>query len=144
MKQEKNYVEICTLKAEELFARIARGIQTSIIQSSIDAATKAKFIDLRTRMNSEFDKEWDVESLASLVNLSASRFYTVYKEIFLISPKKDLINIRIEHAESLLLHTNSSLEQIANMVGYSNQYNFLRQFKQIKGITPGQYRKAAL
>jgi len=144
LKQDIFCNEICDDKADELFARIARGIVDLEEIIFIGADIKNRFLELRTQINREFNNGWKIDTLAALVNLSPSRFHALYKEIFLISPKKDLINIRIEHAESLLLHTSYSIESIASMVGYSNPFNFIRQFKQIKNITPGQYRKAAL
>lgn len=48
---------------------------------------------------------------------------------------------RIEYASHLLQTTESSLEQIAGMCGYSNMLTFRRNFKSIMGMNPSDYRK---
>lgn len=49
---------------------------------------------------------------------------------------------RIARAIQLLHDTGDNLETIAASVGISNPPRFFRQFKQVTGMTPGQYRTA--
>lgn len=48
---------------------------------------------------------------------------------------------RIGHAQTLLLTTEMSLAEIAKKLGYTRQNYFSRQFMEITGIKPSQYRK---
>jgi AraC-like DNA-binding protein len=50
-----------------------------------------------------------------------------------------LSNLRIEQAKDLLLSSNMKITDIADLVGYQNNY-FTRVFKKYEGITPGKYR----
>ena len=61
-----------------------------------------------------------------------------------VSPGKYLRSLRVSHACRLLM-TNSdhTLQQIAEMVGYSNNNYFGKVFKAEKGISPDKYRKQA-
>ena len=138
-----NYKNICALKAEELLAKIARSVAEGGV-SGADAETRKSFIALRARLHREFDKNWSVERMAKEVNLSPSRFHNLYKQLFSVSPQKDLTRIRTEHAEVLLLQSSYSVSQIAFLTGYNNQYHFIRQFKLFTGLTPGKYRKDSL
>ena len=53
-----------------------------------------------------------------------------------------MIRGKMDHAKSLLLMDEYiPLATIAERLGYSSQYHFIRQFKQITGMTPGAYRK---
>jgi AraC-like DNA-binding protein len=62
--------------------------------------------------------------------------------LFGISPIRDLIAARVDRAKVLLLENESeTLAQVAERLGYKNQYDFSRQFKQVAGISPGTYRK---
>jgi len=47
---------------------------------------------------------------------------------------------RIDKAKELLSTTNYSIGKISEMVGYINQTSFIRRFKQICSVTPGDYR----
>lgn len=50
--------------------------------------------------------------------------------------------LRIGEAERLIKENpNLALAEIAIMVGYSEQANFSRQFKKLKGMTPVEYRR---
>lgn len=65
----------------------------------------------------------------------------LYRQIFGISPKKDLQNVRIEHAKLLLSKGDCTVKEIAEMIGYDTEYYFIRKFKEITGKTPGHYLK---
>ena len=131
--------EICALKTEELIARIARSPCEK--SSGINSDMTENFIKLRAYMQSHYYEISSVEPLAVRVNLSVSRFYTLYREIFGISPKQDLLNIRIEHAKNLLLQKHYTISEISDMLGYGSPYHFIRQFKSFTGTTPAKYSK---
>ena len=50
-------------------------------------------------------------------------------------------HIRLEHAEKLLLSTDKSITEIAEMIGYHNKGFFYRIFKEKYGVTPKEYRE---
>lgn len=54
-----------------------------------------------------------------------------------------LKNIRLRHAETLLINTNLGIEEIAFMIGYENSSTLISLFKKEYHMTPGQFRKAA-
>jgi AraC family transcriptional regulator len=47
----------------------------------------------------------------------------------------------MHRATSLLMHTNSSVEQVAYAVGLSNVSHFRRLFRAHFGVTPGRLRE---
>ncbi|MRH44023.1 helix-turn-helix domain-containing protein [Aquibacillus halophilus] len=47
---------------------------------------------------------------------------------------------RVEEAKYLLLHTTSSISEIAMLFKFCNQSYFTAQFKQFEGLTPRQFR----
>ncbi len=50
-------------------------------------------------------------------------------------------SLRIRKAEELLADPSLQIQQIARQVGFGSAAHFTRVFKQIKGITPGEYRR---
>ena len=48
---------------------------------------------------------------------------------------------RIKNACTLLKSTDFSIEEIATRVGFNGSKSFCRIFKDIKGVSPGSYRK---
>ena len=139
LRKHPFYNEICQFRTEELMILLARAL--SVCDSAADSETYKRFMALRQQFHVEYNKDWSVADMAAIVNLSPSRFYTLYKQIFGISPKKDFLQIRIEHAKKLMQHGNYSIREIAEMAGYSNQYHFIRQFHEVTGTTPGKYLK---
>lgn len=48
---------------------------------------------------------------------------------------------KIQEAEELLYETDQSLASVSSFLGFSSQSHFCKVFKEIKGITPTEYRK---
>ena len=55
--------------------------------------------------------------------------------------KQYLIYYRIEKAVRRLKLSNQSVQEIAESVGYANQFYFAREFHRLTGVTPTEYRK---
>lgn len=52
-----------------------------------------------------------------------------------------LAQVRINHARKLLIDTGEPVQTIAEKVGYTHSFSFIRVFKKTVGLTPGDYRK---
>ncbi|MCR5546668.1 MAG: AraC family transcriptional regulator [Lachnospiraceae bacterium] len=77
---------------------------------------------------------------AKKIGISLSYFQHLYTDFFHISYQKDVIQMRISYSEELLRMTDMSVEEVARASGYTNPVHFYRQFQDLKGMTPGQYR----
>ncbi len=127
------------LKLQEFFIKLDRSIAKSD-KISVDKETKQKFRYLRGEMFSSLDKHWSVADMAKKVDLSESRFYSLYKRIYGTAPTADLINARIDSAKNKLLIQDLRISDIAESLGYENTTHFIRQFKAMVGMTPTAYR----
>lgn len=99
-----------------------------------------RFCSLRLRLQSQPYKKVRSEELAAEFGISNSYFQHLYTEFFSISFQADLIQIRITYAKELIQNTDSTIEQIADSCGYSNEVHFYRQFRKLTGMTPKEYR----
>jgi AraC-like DNA-binding protein len=135
--KKKFYSEICAHKAHEVFALIARNSEKNDTDIEIDENTYNLFIKLRKEVHDAFCEDWTVERMAARIGFSPSRFFAIYKKIFRISPKKDLISCRLLHARSLAEEKHYTVQQIAEMSGFSNVFHFIRIFKREFGVAPG-------
>lgn len=86
-------------------------------------------------------EKYTIERLAAEINLSKSYFQHCYKQCFDTSPIADAITGRIEYSKQLLMSTNYPISKIADMIGYKNDIQFIKQFKAIVKKTPLQYKK---
>lgn len=105
-----------------------------------DKHMKKQFLQLREQVRLK-PYEWSAAKMAKSSYLTDSHFNKVYYRLFGVTPGEDVKNFLIEYAEKLLLETNISIGEIAEQCGYRNTENFIRIFKQKKGITPSKYRK---
>jgi AraC-like DNA-binding protein len=55
---------------------------------------------------------------------------------------KHLHELRIRHSCALLQSTDMSISEIAYEVGYGSYNAFIRVFKEIRGVSPSEYRKS--
>ena len=53
-----------------------------------------------------------------------------------------MLEIRLEVACDLLLHSEKTVQEISEAVGYSTPSNFTAFFKNATGSTPTQYRRS--
>ena len=54
-----------------------------------------------------------------------------------------LTGFRVRHGEELLANTHLSIEEIGARVGYADPETFIRAFRRVRGVTPGQLRRQA-
>lgn len=81
-----------------------------------------------------------VEDMARRVNLSVSRFRTVFREMYGIPPHQFLMNLRLQHAEELLRTSDYTVEVIAEFCGFADIHHFSKAFKNKLGVSPSVHR----
>lgn len=96
---------------------------------------------LRLQLQSSPGAPHTIREHAREMGVCESYFQHLYRDFFGISFQKDLIRLRIEYAKYILTTTDLTLEQVAELCGYTNEIHFYRQFKQLSGMTPSKYRK---
>lgn len=135
-----NKEKLLCIKLDELFIKLKRYTDQSIPeQLSTDLISGLRW--LREKIFLTLDQKHTIKSLASMVGLSESRFFTVYKSLFGISPMDDIINAKIDTAKNLLLGSDQKISLIAKALGYTDNTHFIRQFKSRVGVSPNKYRK---
>jgi AraC-like DNA-binding protein len=82
----------------------------------------------------------DLAMLASVAGLSIHHFARGFKQSTGVTPHHYLTGKRVERAQDMLAHTTLSLSEIAYAVGFSDQSHLARHFRQMFGVTPGQFR----
>lgn len=83
-----------------------------------------------------------LNEVAEAVSLSSSHLAHLLKERVGMSYKAYLTSQRLEAAKKLLRTTDSTIEAVAEAVGYQNTTNFYRLFQRETGLTPAAYRRA--
>lgn len=123
---------------KELFLFISRQISLRRNRRTLSA--------LGTRMvtyiNEHFaDDDLSLTKIGSYMNISGSYASRIIREYAGINFQEYLTQIRIERAKLALKNTSMTVEQVGMLVGYSSNHSFIRRFKKLEGMSPGQWRK---
>ena len=81
-----------------------------------------------------------VEDLAARCGLSYPWFAKRFREIYGVSCKDYIEQIRVAQVEQYLLFTDLDLARISEETGYADCSHMIKNFKRIIDTTPGQYR----
>lgn len=92
-------------------------------------------------INREPDHPFKIEELAKMCHISETHFRRVFSEYMKMSPVKYINHVRIRQACNELRRTSDSINVIATRTGFSSLSTFNRNFRQIAGFTPQQFRK---
>ena len=82
----------------------------------------------------------NVGDIVRAVALSRSTFETRFAKALGRSPKQEILRVRLKRAMQLLSETDSSLEFVAEKLGFDEAGYFSRIFKKKIGLTPMQFR----
>jgi PAS domain S-box-containing protein len=87
-----------------------------------------------------YDRKISVAQLADLAHLSPSQFNRQFTKLFSMTPARYIMRVRINASCSLLTRTDQDLTSIALRCGFHDASHFVKQFKSLIGMTPGEYR----
>lgn len=73
--------------------------------------------------------------------LSRSHFHSLFKQSFHLTPKSYINQLIVKCAIDKLCHSNSSITEITNDLGFSSIHYFSRFFHKHTGMPPSEYRK---
>ena len=97
------------------------------------------------RLNDTIDEHlanptMDVKFLVTQLGMSRTSLYNKIKKLTNMGVNDYIKYKRMDRATSLLTQTNKSITEISEEVGFTYQRYFSTLFKELKGVTPSQYR----
>lgn len=101
-----------------------------------DYVTEAKHI-----IEYNFDKDITVSQISAMLHIQPCYFTRVFTESMGVSPKKYILERKLQRAVQLMKNTNYTLIEISNSVGIYDSLYFSRLFKKKMGISPSEYIK---
>lgn len=88
-------------------------------------------------------RDWTAATLGRAVGMSRSSFFVRFGELVGESPARYLTRWRMTlAAQALERHDGSSIQEIADQLGYRSTPSFTRAFRKHHGVTPGAWRRA--
>ena len=137
MEKQWNSLFENTRIAYDLWTRLTEYIVT------LSASERTKVDDAKDYIDRNYYRnELNLDMAADHAGMSKYYMCKEFHRKFGISPGKYLRELRIAQACRLLMtKTDYTLQEIAEMVGYSNNNYFGKVFRAEKGISPDKYRK---
>ena len=106
---------------------------------------KGKITNMVTRsldyISDHYMEDIHVEDLAKSCHISETHFRRVFTSYMKVSPLEYINTVRIHTACELLQKTDDPVADIAHKCGFTTNSTFNRNFKQMMGVTPNEWRK---
>lgn len=87
------------------------------------------------------ESEFDLERLASEMNISKSTLYRKIKSMTGLTPLDFVRNIKMKRACMMLMARTQTIAEVAYAVGFNNPKYFTKCFKEEFGVTPTEYQQ---
>ncbi|MBS2212677.1 helix-turn-helix transcriptional regulator [Carboxylicivirga mesophila] len=90
-------------------------------------------------IKSHIEDDFDLETLASMIHLSVSRFKHRFKEETGIPPKEFVLRQKIEKAKQILLADSAPVNETAYSLGFTSSSYFATVFKRFTRLKPSEF-----
>ena len=97
--------------------------------------------NVKTYIDQNYNKKLSLDSVARQFYVNKSYLLRLFKENTGLTVNNYILQKRILKAKNELRFTNKTLDVIAQECGLEEANYFIRVFKKIEGLTPGEYRK---
>lgn len=124
-----------------LFERASTGKQKG---STEQLRNRARIERVLAHVNQNLSGSLPAAALARIAGISPSHFNRLCREWTGYSPLDYLRRQRIATARRLLANVDLSIKEVAARSGFKDPYHFSKAFRQIDGLSPTQFREAAL
>jgi AraC-like DNA-binding protein len=136
----------CLSNKTPLHGRDGSIIGLACLSRDLVEPSRAGIVDARMaaavdHMLAHFAEPLRVEMLAELAGVSAAQFERRMKKIFQLSAGQFVTKARIDEAARQLASSELSIADIALAAGFCDQSALSKQFRQLTGLTPREYRQ---
>ncbi|MFK4302942.1 MULTISPECIES: helix-turn-helix domain-containing protein [unclassified Paenibacillus] len=125
------------IQFQKLMGMIAE--ETSALeQDTASHNTKANVLEIIAQLQRRYAEEITVDELAAQARISKRRFTHWFRQLTGTNLSGYMTTLRMEHAKRMLLR-GERMKEVAALVGYGDEFYFNRRFKQMEGVSPGQF-----
>jgi AraC family transcriptional regulator len=134
------YIDHLVLAAYAYIARTYGGIKLapSVIRGGLAPWQLHRAQEM---LRAKLDGQIALSQVARECKLSISHFVRAFKQTTGQPPYRWLLQQRIDVAKELLLHSGLPMVEIALKCGFADQACFIRAFRKLLNITPGEWRR---
>ena len=91
-------------------------------------------------MDNNYTDTITLDQLSQVSGMSKNGIIAMFKRLYGMTPVKYINNLRLYKACELLKSTDMPISQLAYQCGFADSNYFTRVFKELRGMTPREYR----
>lgn len=121
-----------------LFGTVLRMLPVTHQENKISQDTFSRVME---HLSEHYMESISLKTLARTAGVDPSHLSRMFKDRLGYGFLQYLHMLRVEDAKNKLRHTKQKITQIQLSSGFSDQKTFNRVFKELTGMTPGEYRR---
>jgi len=99
---------------------------------------------IKEYLHQHYAEDISLDVLAELTGYTKNYLCRIFHDNTGITINSYLNTVRVNNAAQLLVTTDLDLTEIGRLTGYNSVFHFIKTFKKLVGIPPGNYRKSEL
>lgn len=137
-KSEQESCKLSTLRVRALFASLLEEIVTSAMRYGQQEDGRV-IEDAVNFLHENYMKDITISQLAQFYDMDIKRFSYIFNKNVGVPALTYLTNLRLNQAKKLLKTSQYTVAQVAENVGYNDNYYFSRLFKKQTGLSPTSF-----
>lgn len=145
------FVSQCICRFAESICRRRQGAAEAYLDVVLDCVAAAVYstpepqprdpiAEAREHIERTFAERYSLEDLAAVVGVSAKHLCRRFSARYGVAPFAMKRKLAIRRAQTLIVHTDYPIKEIAAMVGFADLFHFSRTFKRMVGRPPTTFR----
>ena len=124
------------------FRSVLQGLFEQYAVISSEKKEHSAIAQVRSLIDSHYaDPDLSLAGVADMLGMNPNYVSTLIKDETGMTFTRMVNRKRIDEAEERLLHTGMQISAVAEATGFQSAVSFNRVFKQMTGMTPGEFRK---
>ena len=112
------------------------------VREPVKVTVQSRFLDSLDYLEKNIKNKLTLEKLARIASMSVSGYTAQFRKTVGLSPMEYLINLRLNQARQLLIHSDMELAEIAAACGFCDTNYMIKLFRLREKITPGKLRRS--
>jgi len=126
-----------------MFRHFHRDVESENKPRKENTELNQAFRFLLQHLEKNYQQNISINDASRMINMSPSHFYRVFKKITGKTFVEYLNTLRIYNAQYFLTDPCLTIAEVSERAGFGSVAYFGRVFKEIKNVTPSEYRKLA-
>ncbi len=137
-ERDEGYRAMAFALFTELLVELSRWYTDSDVRQTRDVADVGRVISY---LENHYDRPIELADLEKLVGRSTRTLLRRFNQATGLTPIQYLLRVRVARSCGLLAGNTLSITEIAGRVGFDDSNYFARQFRQVMGMSPSEYRR---